>query len=304
MVCPSRVGLADQRHVSGTTGTFGAAAAISKFLGLSAEQFFHAFGHATSLAAGTRASFGSDTKTIHMGRGAQNGILAAFLAEQEFDTGINPIEYWGKLVSPTVDIKYLTAEIGKRWELSENTFKPYPCGIVIHPLIDGGQKLREKGITSQEVVRLEVKVNPQCVRLCSIRHPRTQLECIFSLYHGCAVGLLYGKVGRKEVSAEICNNVEVASIRDRIHVTTDSQIADDAAQVKAILTDGSEVEEFIEHAKGSLANPLTEKEIEAKFVDQAEELLGMEKCQDIMMVCWNLEELDDVSNLTKLCSIG
>jgi 2-methylcitrate dehydratase PrpD len=292
------------RHVTGTTGTFGAAAAISKLLGLSAQQFFFAFGHATSLSAGTRSSFGSDTKTLHMGRGAQNGIVAAFLAEQDFDTGVNPIEYWGKLVSPTVDVKSLTADLGNRWELSENTFKPYPCGIVIHPLIDGGIRLREKGITSQQLVRLEVRVNPQCVRLCSIRHPSTQLEAVFSLYHGCAVGLLYGKEGRKEVSAEICNSKEVAAIRDKIEVTTDVRITDDSAQLKAILRDGSEVVESIEHAKGSLENPLTEKEIEVKFVDQAEEPLGLEKCQDIMTICWNLEKLADVSSLTKLCSTG
>jgi 2-methylcitrate dehydratase PrpD len=118
------------------------------------------------------------------------------------------------------------------------------------------------------------------------------------------VGFLYGKEGRKEVSAEICNNTKVAEIRDKIQVTTDVGIADDAAQLKAILKDGREVVEFVEHAKGSLENPLTEKEIEAKFVDQVEELLGLEKCLGIMNICWNLEKLEDVSSLTRLCSVG
>src|SRR5271155_1296614 len=104
---------ADARHVTGTTGSFGAAAAMSKLLSLSPLQFKYALGQAASLAGGTRSANGTDTKTLHMGRGAQNGILSALLAQQNFDTGIDPIAYWGKLVSPTVNMNVLTEELGQ-----------------------------------------------------------------------------------------------------------------------------------------------------------------------------------------------
>jgi len=292
---------ADFRHVTGTTGSFGASAAVSKLLNLPPSQFSMSLGHAASLAGGTRSANGTDTKTLHMGRGAQNGLLSALLASQSFDTGLQPIEYWAHLVSPTVDMSQLTLDLGSKWELLENTFKPYPCGIVIHPLIDGGISLYERGVRGEDVERLEVIVNPQCVRLCFIRHPQTALQGVFSLYHGCAVGLLYGQGGRKVFSDEACNKREVANVRDLVFVSTDETLRDDEAYVTAVLKNGERVEEHVEHAVGSLARPMGREELEAKFVDQSKEVLGKEKCERIMEACWKLEEIKDISELLELC---
>jgi aconitate decarboxylase len=289
------------RHVTGTTGSFGAAAAIAKLLNLSSAQFKMALGHAASLAGGTRSANGTDTKTLHMGRGAQNGILAAVLAQQDFDTGEDPIGYWGKLVSPTVDLSYLTNDLGSKWELLENTFKPYPCGIVIHPLIDGCLALHDKGVRTENIKKLEVAVNPQCMRLCFVRHPETALQAIFSLYHGCAVALLYGAAGRKEFLDEVCNDSLVASIRDKIDVTTDAKLRDDEAQLRVIFKDGKHQDEHVDHAKGSLERPMTEQDLERKFIDQSELIMGLEKCRKIMKACWTIDEIEDISTLLELC---
>lgn len=294
--------LADARHVTGTTGSFGAAAAMSKLLSLSPLQFKYALGHAASLAGGTRSANGTDTKTLHMGRGAQNGITSAVLAQQNFDTGADPIEYWGKLVSTTVDMKYLTEGLGEEWELSQNTFKPYPCGIVIHPLIDGCISFHERGVRTEDIVRIEVVVNPQCVRLCFIRQPKTFLEAIFSLYHGCAVGMLYGAGGRRQFTDEVCNRSEVISIRDKIEVLTNGSLRDDEALLKVILRNGKVDEEHVEHAKGSLTNPLTRDQLEQKLIDQSEDAIGLEACKKIITMCWKLDGLEDIYQLLELCS--
>jgi aconitate decarboxylase len=291
----------DGRHVTGTTGSFGAAAAVSKLLNLSPEQFYMALGHASSLAGGTRVANGTDTKTLHMGRGAQNGLLAALLAQQDFGTGSEPVGYWGNLVSDTVDLRELNSGLGEKWELLENTFKPYPCGIVIHPLIDGCISLHKRGIKVTEVERLEVLVNPQCTRLCFIRHPSTALEGVFSLYHGCAVGLLYGEGGRNVFSDEACNRPEVSCIRDIISVSTDKTVRDDEAYVAAIMKSGERIQEHVEHAVGSLARPMNREGLERKFVDQSEGVLGRERCVRIMQACWRIEEMEDISELLALC---
>jgi aconitate decarboxylase len=293
----------DCRHVTGTTGSFGAAAAVAKLLHLSPEQFKMALGHAASLAGGTRSANGTDTKTLHMGRGAQNGILAAVLVQQDFDTGDDPIGYWGKLVSPTVDLVYLTNNLGEQWELLENTFKPYPCGIVIHPLIDGCLALHEKGVKTENIKKLEVAVNPQCMRLCFVRHPETALQAIFSLYHGCAVALIYGAAGRKEFSDDVCKDSLVGSIRDKIDVSTDAKLRDDEAQLRVIFQDGGHQDEHVDHAKGSLEKPMTEQDLERKFIDQSELIMGLEKCQKIMKACWAIDEIEDISTLLELCRI-
>jgi len=292
---------ANARHVTGTTGSFGAAAAMSKLLNLSPQQFKYALGHAASLAGGTRSANGTDTKTLHMGRGAQNGITAAVLAQQNFDTGADPIEYWGKLVSTTVDMSYLTEALGKQWELSQNTFKPYPCGIVIHPLIDGCISLYERGVRAEDIERMEVVVNPQCVRLCFIRQPKTFLEAIFSLYHGCAVGVLYGAGGRRQFADEVCNLKEVISIRDKIEARTDGSLRDDEAILKIVLRNGRVEEEHVEHAVGSLTKPLTRDQLERKLIDQSEDAIGSDSCRKVIEMCWKLDEIEDISQLLDLC---
>jgi len=274
---------------------------MSKLLNLSPLQFKYALGHAASLAGGTRSANGTDTKTLHMGRGAQNGITAAILAQQNFDTGADPIEYWGKLVSTTVDMSYLIEGLGKQWELSQNTFKPYPCGIVIHPLIDGCISFHERGVRAENIIRIEVVVNPQCVRLCFIRQPKTCLEAIFSLYHGCAVGVLYGAGGPRQFTDEVCNRNEVISMRNKIEVRMDGSLRDDEALLKVFLRDGKVDEEHVDHAKGSLANPLTRDQLEQKLIDQSEDAIGLESCKEVITMCWKLDEIEDINQLLALC---
>ena len=260
--------------------------------------------------------FGTDTKTLHMGRAAQNGLLAAQLAGSEFGSCPRAIESWMKLVSGTVSEADLSSLAnGGPFELLENTFKPYPCGIVIHPLIDGCLKehdfLRDRNMIDslQETLEVvEVVVNPQCVRLCSVRHPRSALETIFSLYHGCAVALLYGRAGPTEFSDAACNDPIIRSIRDKVQVTTDQSVADDAARLKfryspqsvsavcAVMAD----EVFIDHATGSLANPMGAQQVEDKFLDQARAIIGGEKSSDIIELCRGLENVTDMGVLGAL----
>jgi len=292
---------ADNRHVTGTTGSYGAAAGSAKLLNLSAKQFEYALGHITSITGGTRGAFGTDTKTLHMGRGAQNGILAGLLAREDFGTGKDIIAYWAKLVSPSINMDALSDRLGQKWDLLDNTFKPYPCGIVIHPVIDAGLELQKRGISPKDVQTIHVKVNPQCVRLCNIRHPKTALEAIFSLYHGCAVALLYGAAGKVEYSDEACNRQEVAEIRAKIEATTDATLRDEEAHLIVLLRDGRQEKVHIKHAKGSLTNPLTQKDVEAKFIDQSKDALGMEKCKRIIEICRNLENLENIAQLLEFC---
>ena len=163
----------DGWHITGTTGTFGATAAVAKALKLDAKQFASALGHASSMAGGTRAMFGTDTKTLHMGRGAQNGLLAAELARDGFGSAERAIESWARLVSNAVKEDQISAlaDEGKerRWQILENTFKPYPCGIVIHPLIDAGIACHEwlveedVAVPIEQIQSIEATVNPQCV---------------------------------------------------------------------------------------------------------------------------------------------
>lgn len=69
-------------HITGTTGVFGAAAAVGKLLKLDAQRMSWAFGLAASQPVGLREMFGTMTKSFHPGRAAQNGFTAALLASR------------------------------------------------------------------------------------------------------------------------------------------------------------------------------------------------------------------------------
>ncbi|KAK5288255.1 hypothetical protein LTR55_008333 [Exophiala xenobiotica] len=312
----------DGWHITGTAGHFGAAAAIAKALKLDSTQYAAALGHAASMAGGIRAMFGTDTKTLHMGRAAQNGILAANLAAHGFGSCARSIESWLRLVSTTVEEGELSALAGEGegegegdWQILQNTFKPYPCGIVIHPLIDGCleayeqlHSMDEPGEESlcERIVSIDVVVNPQCVRLCSVRHPKNGLETIFSLYHGCAVALVSGRAGPAEFSDDMASeNVQVASTRDKVNVRTDGEVRDDEAYLtikyKCLGETGILESSFhIEHATGSLARPMTLEQLERKFLDQASPVLGSDKAVRTAKACWNLEDMGDIADLVKL----
>ncbi|KAJ9604228.1 hypothetical protein H2200_011062 [Cladophialophora chaetospira] len=296
-------------HVTGTTGSFGAAAAISKARKLDPYQFAAALGHSASMASGIRAMFGVDTKTLHMGRGAQNGILAARLAAGGFQSCPSAIEAWAQLVSTTIHVESISSlvETGT-YEMLENTFKPYPCGIVIHPLIDAAveahstlrwgsvQDQSHSTITVRDIESIEATVNPQCVRLCSVRHPKTGLETIFSLYHGIAVGLLYGCAGPDQFSDEGCNDPLVNELRDQIKVQTSSDLADDAAILMVKLIGKEEQVFHVEHATGSLARPMDIEQLERKFIALSSGILGRQRATEIMEECWNLERVADMAD--------
>ncbi|KAJ9621102.1 hypothetical protein H2204_011996 [Knufia peltigerae] len=310
----------DGWHITGTTGHFAAAAAISKAMKLDSAQFAAALGHASTMAGGLRAMFGVDSKTLHMGRGAQNGILAARLAAQGFGSCTRPIESWLKLVSTTVDesrVSALAEAGGKSWQILENTFKPYPCGIVIHPLIDGcleaHQYFSQDAVAAggkepfhMKLASIEAVVNPQCVRLCSVRHPQTQLQTIFSLYHGCAVGLVHGAAGPAEFSDEVAaQDATVRAVRDKINVTTDDKVRDDEAYLtfKYKPAQGAGLAEksfHVEHATGSVARPMTIEQLEKKFSDQAAPVIGAQKTKAVIESCWKLEDTEDIVHLARL----
>src|SRR5688572_5357056 len=134
-------------HITGTAGTFGAATAIGKLLGLSERQMVWAIGLAATQAAGLREMFGSMGKPFHPGRAAQNGYTAALLAQAGFTAGERGIEGargFAAVQSRVYDLSQVGRNLGTDFDLRRNTYKPYPCGIVNHPTIDGAIHLHDE----------------------------------------------------------------------------------------------------------------------------------------------------------------
>ena len=265
-------------HITGTTGMLGSAAACSRLLKLSVEQTQMALGLAASQPVGLREQFGTMTKPFHPGGAAKAGLMSALMAKEGFTASKRALEAPRGLIqviSDKCDWSEITEGLGERWEAALNTYKPFACGIVIHPSIDGCVQLRDQhGVKPDQIEKVLLKVHPLVIELTGKKTPQKGLEGKFSVYHSCAVGFLFGKAGEHEYSDEVVQSPAVIAIRDRVEAVIDENMDEAAADVTVITKDGKTHHVLVEHAIGSLERPMTNEQLKAKFMDQAGAVIG------------------------------
>jgi 2-methylcitrate dehydratase PrpD len=290
-------------HITGTAGVFGAAAAIGTVLGLDAERMAWALGLAAVQPVGLREMFGSMTKSFHPGRAAQNGMTAALLAEKGYTSSKQALEAkrgWANVLSTARDFAEITEGLGSRYEILANTYKPFACGIVIHPAIDGCVQLHGQGIDPAAIESLHLTVHPLVLELTGKTEPRTGLEGKFSVYHAAAIALLEGKGGEAQFSDQAVRDLGVIALRRRISATADAAIAPDEVRISMRRRDGRSIELHVPHAIGSLARPMTDDDLETKFHDLAGGVIGPERTGRLIGLAWEIETLDDVSVIAEV----
>ena len=207
-------------HITGTAGVFGAAAACARLLGLDQQHSAWALGLAATQAAGIREMFGSMAKSLHPGRAAQNGLAAALMAEAGFTSSAGAIEGkrgFANVLSTTVDIAKCVDGLGTHYDLLGNTYKPYACGLVIHPAIDGCIRMRnERGVRAADVQRIDLRVHPMTLELTGKKTPVSGLEGKFSVFHSAAVALIDGAGGEAQYADARVNAADVVALRARV----------------------------------------------------------------------------------------
>ena len=293
-------------HITGTTGVFGAAAACGRLLGLNPQQMCWALGTAATQAAGLREMFGSMCKPLHVGRAAQNGLASALLAAEGFTSSEQALEAprgFANVLSTQQDYAEIVEGLGEHYEIVLNTYKPFPCGIVIHPSIDACIQLKqEHGLSGQEIQAMELLVHPLVLELTGKKTPRTGLEGKFSVYHSAAVALVLGRAGMAEYSDEVVNDPRIIAVRDRVSATADVAIHEAKAIARAQLNDGRVVEKVVEFAVGSLERPLSDKAIAEKVHDLSDPILGAEAVDQMIQTCRSVWDLEDASQLTSVAT--
>jgi 2-methylcitrate dehydratase PrpD len=288
-------------HITGTTGVFGAAAAVGKLLGLDAQRMAWAFGLAATQPVGLRDMFGTMTKSFHPGRAAQNGFTAALLAQKGYtssEQGIEAKRGWANVLSIAHNYAEITENLGKSYEISVNSYKPFACGIVIHPTIDGCIQLRNAEHLDPTMIRsVDLRVHHLVLELTGKTSPKTGLEGKFSVYHAAAMAFIDGTGGEKQFSDEAVVNPNVIALRDRIKATVDPAIAPDEVRIKVTLMDETVIEHHVPHAIGSIARPMSDADLERKFQDLADDILGPQRVKELLAQCWDLERFNDVGKL-------
>jgi 2-methylcitrate dehydratase PrpD len=291
-------------HITGTAGVFGSAAAVGKLLKLNEQQMVWALGLAASQPVGLRESFGSMNKSFNPGRAASNGIFAAMLASKNFTSSDSMIEAkrgWANTISTKQDYNEILGDLGKRYEAALNTYKPFACGIVMHPAIDAAIQLRnENKLTADQVERVDLKVHPLVLELTGKKNIHEGLEGKFSIYHAVAVALVEGAGGEKQFSDRAVNDPTIAALRGKVNPVVTPGI--DAAQVDMtiVLKDGRQRHRHIEHAIGSVEKPMTDQQLETKFSDLADGIIPQPMIRRVMDACWNVESLPSAAEIAKM----
>jgi 2-methylcitrate dehydratase PrpD len=288
-------------HATGAAGVFGAAVATGKLLGLDEDRMCHAIGLAATQPVGIREMFGSMTKSFHPGRAAQNGMLAAFLAEKGFTSSLRGIEAkrgWANLVSTKHDLRVIAEGLGENYEIYRNSYKPYACGLVIHPVIDGCVQLRnEYKLTADQIDSIDVDINPIVMELTAKKNPKTGLEGKFSVFYVAALAIVAGKAGESQFTDQAVADPVVGSLQQRVQATIDKSITEDQARIKIRLKDGRVLERFVAHVIGSVENPMSDTALQEKFTDLCGGILTGDRMRQLADLCRTPEKLKDVGDI-------
>jgi 2-methylcitrate dehydratase PrpD len=287
-------------HITSTCGIFGAAAASARLLGLPTEAIANAIGIAASQSAGNVENLPSAAKNVSVGNAARNGLFAALLAQQGYEAAPRAIEGplgWARTMGDELDLARLLDGLGATWEIAKNTYKPYPAGIVFHSVIDACLLLRER--IGRRIEQIE-SVTVQGSALLLARGDRAinnERDARVSIHHCVACGLLVGAAGVAEFSPEAVSRSDISQLRQKVRAELDGEMPDGTARVTLRLSSGDVLTETVISPRGSLAAPLTDRDIEAKLRDGVRTGRSGWDADRVIEAVWRLDAVDDVADL-------
>lgn len=290
-------------HITATCGVFGAAAASARLMKLTPEQTAHALGVAASAASGNVENLPTGAKNLGVGNSARNGLFAAFLAEKGYTGAPRSIEGplgFARAAGDEPKMDELIGELGSRNELMRNTYKPYPCGVVLNAVIDACLAMRGEGLTADQVDAVTVSGNALLLARADRPNVANDRDTKVSIHHSVAISLLHGKAGVAEYSEPFISDPAIKALRQRVKAELDATAPPLTARVHVTTKDGRTIEKTVLAPRGSLENPMTDGDIEAKVRSLA--TFGGSGCDAdrIIEAVWALDRMPDARALTRL----
>ena len=181
-------------HITSTCGVFGAAVGIGALIGLREEQFVWALGNASAQASGLVETLGTMSKSISVGNAARNGMTSALLAAEGFSGPAAPLEGARGFLPVYADDPKTDAlfdGLGEVWEIAKNTYKPYPTGIVLNPVMEACINLHRAGAFAvEDVAEVSLTGHPFLQQRTDRPDVATGRESQVSAQHAIAIALL------------------------------------------------------------------------------------------------------------------
>jgi 2-methylcitrate dehydratase PrpD len=291
-------------HITATCGIFGAAAAAGKLLGLDKRHMAWALGHAATQSAGLVESLGSMSKSIGVGNAGRNGLAAALFAEAGFTAADQAIEGrygFAPVTSDSVNLGAVTDRLGVSWEILANAYKPYPCGVVLFPVIDACLELRAHHRPApQRIAQIIVRGHPLLRERADRPAVETGREAKVSIQHSVAAALLQGAAGLAQYEDACVADPAVRALRARVAVEEDEGIPVESARVTLRLDDGSSLTEQIRHGRGTPGRPMSETELDAKVRELAAFGAPHVDAADLIAALRAIETAPDVARILRM----
>src|SRR5215813_8950886 len=289
-------------HITSTCGVFGAAAGSGKLLGLDERQLVSALGTASTQSSGLCECLGMPAKSVSVGNAARNGLWSALLAAKGFAGPAEPLagrQGFYNALGDEPKLSLVTDGLGDSFEIMATSYKPYPCGFVIHPVLDCVLEWRREN-PNTEAVRIVVRGNPLLAHRTDRPDISTGRESQVSVQHAVAAGLVFGKAGIDQFTDACVNDPRVLALRRKVEVVRDEAFSTIAAGVEITTADGKVFSLSQSAARGSDVNPMSDQDLEQKLRTSAQAWNSRHDVQPLIDAVWSLETSDDVSALASL----
>ena len=230
--------------------------------------------------------------------------VVSLLAKQGFTGPEQAIEGtygFARVMSDEANVSAITDGLGDSWEILTNAYKPYPCGVVLFPVIDGCLELRERHtLSSDRIAAVTVRGHP-LLRIRTDRPDVTSSRAAkVSVQHSVAVAFVYGTVGLPQYADQCVGEPVVLELRRKVTVEEDANIPVETAVVIVQTTDGRRFECHVTQSRGTMASPMSDAELEAKFGSLAEYGAPMLDAERLIAAIWAVDDEQDVARTVKM----
>jgi 2-methylcitrate dehydratase PrpD len=292
-------------HTTGTVGCFGAAASAATQLGCNREQFMNALGTVGTFAAGLQQAFRSEamSKPLHAGRAAEAGVLAALAAARGV-TGVHDILEgevgFGAAMSVKPDWEKATRGLGTDYNIVHVTFKNHGCCGHTFPSLDAVIELRNKHkLTAKDIAKIRIATYQGGLDVVDNFKPEGDYQAKFSLPYVVAHSLIHGSVRLNAFGPDRLNDPQLRALMAKVELSADPEFSrafprQRAARVEIETTDGRKLSHLQETRKGDPELPLTDAELNDKFLELAAPVLGDAGARALLNDLWALETLETV----------
>jgi len=292
-------------HTTGTVGCFGAAASAATLLGCNREQFMNALGTVGTFAAGLQQAFRSEamSKPLHAGRAAEAGVLAALAAARGV-TGVHDILEgevgFGAAMSVKPDWEKATRGLGTDYNIVHVTFKNHGCCGHTFPSLDAVIELRNKHkLAAKDIARIRIATYQGGLDVVNNFKPEGDYQAKFSLPYVVAHSLIHGSVRLNAFGPDRLNDPQLRALMAKVELSADPEFSrtfprQRAARVEIETTDGRKLTHVQETRKGDPELPLTDAELNDKYMELTAPVLGDAGASALLNDLWALETLETV----------